>query len=315
MKTAINPLYPVEAVDSVDDLMALAVSMEHEAGQRYTELAAEMRRLGEAEMAMLFEDLAALEQQHEDGLADWARREGRTTPPRLAFSWQMPETMGPEGQEGRLLTPYKALSIAVRNEERAFTFYSYLAAMAETPEVRDRAEGLAREELNHVAQLRAMRRQAYHSGGSRGPRRRPVTDVAALHRLAAGLEAGSYDADAAAAAALDAGGHGVESKAMARLAAEDRRAAERLAPPAGTPSEASSVVAGARDAGLLHGGSLTAVGALQLALRNAEEVLESYMAQAEYASDESVMREAQRLGELAVARLAVVRSLLADVED
>ena len=61
------------------------------------------------------------------------------------------------------MTPYRALSMAVRNEERAFAVWSYVAGFAEDPEIKKSAESMAREELGHVATLRNERRRAYHS--------------------------------------------------------------------------------------------------------------------------------------------------------
>ena len=60
------------------------------------------------------------------------------------------------------LTPYKALTIAVQNEERGFAFYSYIAAHIEDAGGgRNAAEQLAREELRHAALLRRERRRAW----------------------------------------------------------------------------------------------------------------------------------------------------------
>ena len=56
---------------------------------------------------------------------------------------------------------YRALAIAVRNKERAFAFYSYIAAEARSPGVRALAEDLARDELEHAAVLRRERRRAF----------------------------------------------------------------------------------------------------------------------------------------------------------
>jgi len=61
------------------------------------------------------------------------------------------------------MTPYRALSMAVRNEERAFAFWSYVAGFAQDLEIKKAAEAMAREELGHVAILRKERRRAYHS--------------------------------------------------------------------------------------------------------------------------------------------------------
>jgi hypothetical protein len=52
--------------------------------------------------------------------------------------------------------------MAVRNEERAFVFWTYMAARKPTNELREAAETMAREELGHVATLRRERRLAFH---------------------------------------------------------------------------------------------------------------------------------------------------------
>jgi rubrerythrin len=79
--------------------------------------------------------------------------------------WELPQTFDDEGTgtaSPGLVTPYRALSMAVRNEERAFTFWGYIAAHAESHEIGQAAESMAREELGHVALLRRERRRAYH---------------------------------------------------------------------------------------------------------------------------------------------------------
>ena len=53
-----------------------------------------------------------------------------------------------------MTTPYRALAMAVRNEERAFAFWSYVAAYSEDSEIKKAAEAMAREELGHVSTLR-----------------------------------------------------------------------------------------------------------------------------------------------------------------
>jgi hypothetical protein len=66
-------------------------------------------------------------------------------------------TVAPE-----LVDAYRAFSMAVRNEERAFSFWIYVAAQSPSPELRAAAEQMAREELDHVARLRRERRRAFH---------------------------------------------------------------------------------------------------------------------------------------------------------
>lgn len=312
MKPVINPAWPIEAVTGIDQLMAIAVGMEREAAERYEQLAGEMERAHEPELAALFRRLAALEREHEAGLGRWAQRDGLAAPQPLHFSWHFPETFGTEadGDEAHVLTPYRALGVAVRNEERAFAFYAYLSAMAPDDAVRRRADALAREELNHVAELRAMRRRAFHA--ARTP---PVTIPRCrddLRRLAASLEAGAARLAGIAAETAARAGFGHAADVLQRLTAEARQRAEGFGDGAG--DQASAALQGAEAAGLLDAAMLTPFGALRLALRNAEDILETYMATAESASDPAVLQDAQALAEVAVARLALIRSQLAEVE-
>ena len=97
----------------------------------------------------------------------WSQsRRGKAPDPALV-RWEAPETFDhdttAEIKTSRLMTPYRALSMAVRNEERAFAFWSYVAGFAKDPEIKKAAEAMAREELGHVATLRKERRRAYHS--------------------------------------------------------------------------------------------------------------------------------------------------------
>lgn len=310
MKQVINPLYPISNISSVDELMAIAVGMEHEAAARYDDLAQAMDRREEIELAALFRHMAELEREHEAGLGRWADREGRATPLPAVFAWKLPEAFGDEAEGARAhtLTPYGALGIAVQNEERAFTFYSYLAALAEDDTVRLRAEALAREELKHVHQLRMLRRRAFHMERDlpRGIRR--ARDTTELARLAHAMEHAAAGLDEAVAAVLDADGASGAAAMLRQQAGAARLRAQRFV---SSPSDLGSQAAeGARAAGLLEPGALTADGALKLSLRNAEEVAEAYMTTAEHALDGQLLREAQELAEEAVARLAVVRSLI-----
>ncbi|MGE5548678.1 MAG: ferritin-like domain-containing protein [Solirubrobacterales bacterium] len=308
MRPVINPVYPVAEITSVDQLMSIAVGMENEAARRYEQLAAAMERRGEGGMATLFRQLSQLERDHESGLARWAEREGRRRPDPAAFPWPMPETFGEEGDG--TLTPYEALGIAVRNEERAFAFYSYLAAMAPEDETRERAEALAREELVHVRQLRMLRRRAFHME-RRPPRAlRRARDIPELQAVARGLEAGAAEACDALAAALVAD----KRTPMAVLVRQQGESARKRRGGGLSVGPGSAAVEAARAAGVLVPGGLTVPGALRLALRDAEEVLDAYLGTAEHATDAQLMTEAQALAEEAMARLAVIRSLAEEPE-
>jgi rubrerythrin len=140
--------------------------MEQEAVERYTGLAADMQRQSKLDLATVFAELAAAEREHVDSVARWSQsRLGKAPDPALV-RWEAPETFDSETaaeiKTSRLMTPYRALSMAVRNEERAFAFWSYVAGFAQDPEIKQAAEAMAREELGHVSTLRKERRRAYH---------------------------------------------------------------------------------------------------------------------------------------------------------
>lgn len=293
MRKPLNPDWPIPDVRSVDELMDIAVAMEAEAANRYGQLARRVESRGQVELAELFTRLAQLERDHQHGLEAWAGREGRNQPIPSQFSWQLPETFGDDADE-RPLDPYLALAVAVRNEERAFAFYTYLSALcAGNHDLRTRAEALAREELKHVALLRGMRRRAFHTRAPRAPMVR-IETVGDLQHLAQGLEAGS-----------------AEIGQLLTQGFADHPAASLLARPAtgATDLPASSAVEHARREGRLAPGMLSAVQLLQLALSDAQEVLDTYLSIAETASREDVLGEAQHLGEQALGRLALIRSL------
>jgi hypothetical protein len=80
------------------------------------------------------------------------------------LSWPIPDIFDISPEEiarTRLMTPYRAFAMAVRREERAFAFWTYIAATADG-EVKEAAERVALEELEHISLLRRERRSAFH---------------------------------------------------------------------------------------------------------------------------------------------------------
>ncbi|QRM27673.1 ferritin family protein [Microvirga sp. VF16] len=157
---------PSGAVKSLEELFAIASAMEHEAATRYAEIAVRMRLEGNPSLAEVFERLSADEQGHLDSVAAWSQSAKGQNPDPTAIRWKLPEAFDDEGvatTDPKLLSAYRALSMAVRNEERAFAFWSYVAAHAEAPEIQDAAEAMAHEELGHVSILRRERRNAFHA--------------------------------------------------------------------------------------------------------------------------------------------------------
>ena len=131
-------------------------------------------REGNPSLAAVFERLAAEERGHLASVVHWSEKERGKAPDPTLVRWKPPETFDDEGTsttDPRLLSAYRSLSMAVRNEERAFAFWTYVAAYAKDREIRRAAETMAGEELDHVATLRRERRRAYHADRAAAPRR------------------------------------------------------------------------------------------------------------------------------------------------
>jgi len=166
LRTSLLMSEPSGTLESLDELFALANAMEEEAANRYAGLAEDMRRQNKGALAEVFAQLAAAEREHVDSVTRWSQsRRGKAPDPALV-RWEAPETFDAETARdigtSRLATPYRALAMAVRNEERAFAFWSYVAAYSKDSEIKQAAEAMAREELGHVSTLRKERRRAYH---------------------------------------------------------------------------------------------------------------------------------------------------------
>ena len=145
---------PTGHVTAADELMAVAHALEQEACNQYHRLAERMRGEGEHALSVLFESLSRIEAKHTEKIDSKAMAMIGRRPDSALVRWELPENFDEEEARSYLLTPYRALAIAVRNEERAFAFYSYLAAYAENDQVRQLAEEFAKDELDHAAFLR-----------------------------------------------------------------------------------------------------------------------------------------------------------------
>ena len=275
---------PVHPIRSMEELFAVAHAMEHEAATRYDGLAHRMRAEGNQLLAELFEHLAAEERSHVDSVERWSRKESGGPPDPARVRWQLPETFDDEGAttvDPRLLTAYRSLAMAVRNEERAFAFWSYVAAHAATPDIRRAAESMAHEELEHVAMLRRERRRAY-----RTERPAPV-ELDAGH--AAALELRLADQFDRLAATTD-----VTRAARLRGLAEDaRRNAQQLRTEVAPP--ATPLPGDIPDDPLLL----------------SEMLADRYLAAAEHEREEAALAAEQSLAARAVRRLASLRDDLA----
>ena len=173
-------------VKTTSDLMSIALCAEHEAVRRYAALAEAMHRHGNQEAASMFERMFEEEREHERLIEEWAKLEGvelRTDiGPVVWEDPQLPTDYDSEAVDPEYSSPYRALAFAVHNEERAFRFYTYVAATADDVAVREHAETLAREELGHAALLRVMRRRAWRAEREAG-RDEPDIEPAIIQTL------------------------------------------------------------------------------------------------------------------------------------
>ena len=284
---------PQGTVTSLEELFAIAAAMEHEAATRYVEIAARMRQEDNPALAEVFERLSADEQGHLDGVVHWSQATKGQDPDPARIRWQLPETFDDEGvaiTDPKLLSAYRALSMAVRNEERAFAFWSYVAAHAEIPEIREAAETMAHEELGHVATLRRERRKAFHTErdqiGDGAPARHSRDEPAALERRLAEL----LDS-------LAAGASPQERSQLEELAREARGHARTLDETPGLPVAA---------------GSRKAVPDDPVAL--AELLTELYIEAGDAVGDEKALQQVQAMAGRAIARLAWLRNDLPELQ-
>lgn len=172
---------PSTLVQSMDELMAIAFAMEKESAERYAALAEHMRAVGRRDLAAIFDRLVEEEASHMDMVVAWSQQVIHQAP---AVTRQGPEDVF-DDEGAALVSPelqdaYRSFAMAVRNEERAFAFWSYVAANASDPEVKEAAERMAHEELEHAKTLRRERRRAFFQERHLRPTPQEPYDLAAL---------------------------------------------------------------------------------------------------------------------------------------
>jgi|SRR5215469_3272673 len=277
-------------IGSPDELLAMAHALEKEAARCYRELAARMRLRREAALVELFQFLAGIEEKHAGHItARAAASLGRPIDP-ARIRWEVPENFDEEEGNSRLLTPYRALAVAVRNEERAFAFYCHIAAEAPEGPARALAEELAKDELAHAFLLRRERRKAYRKENIAARRSAAALpgSVEELWHLGAECEWRAARYHRALVQSLYS--QGEDPKAFVDAADDEENCARQLAAGSGHKlSEEALDVPPTVDGGL----------------RLLEEAFDRYADIAERSPDERIMHEAQLLAARAVRRLSL----------
>lgn len=271
---------PMSNASTVPDLRALASSMARQAIALYSDLAARMAEFGNKGAQEAFQLVEALQRKHA----------GEFDPEQL----DLPEVFQDEGLRNlRLVTPYRAFALAVRNEERAFAFWSYMSAHATSPAVKEEAERLALEEMDHVKTLRSERRRAYQE--SRDP---------SLERL---RNASLVELRAEAARREAALAHLHERIAEALVEASDARA-ETMAEIAQEEHDSAKALGGTEEVEAAPGALPDDPQALlALAIGQIEVAVEVYLFAAEWSGNEEVVSAAQDLADQALRRFERLR--------
>ncbi|WP_375262803.1 hypothetical protein [Palleronia sp.] len=271
---------PMSTVRTVPDLHALASGMASQAVALYSDLGARMAEFGNENAREAFKRVEALQRGHA-GEIDPAPSD-------------LPEVFRDEGlRDLRLVTPYRAFALAVRNEERAFAFWSYMSAHATNPAVKEEAERLALEEMDHVKALRSERRRAYQSSSDPALERLRIASLPELRAEAARREADLADLHGRIAEALRAAGD-EHAERIAAIAREEHESAKALG---GAEDAQAEPVALPDDPQELR----------SLAIAQLEIAVEVYLYAAEWSGREDVVSEAQALADQSLRRLARLR--------
>ena len=138
---------------SLPEFLAHAVALEHEAAERYLELADMMEAHRNDAVSSVFRSMTRFSQMHCDSIK---LRVGSIELPRLKsweYRWRSPPEVGGEEGFDYLIEPYNALRYARANELRAMQYYRAVAEASADAEVKRLATEFAHEETEHVAAL------------------------------------------------------------------------------------------------------------------------------------------------------------------
>jgi rubrerythrin len=133
------------------DFMSRTYAMEHEATERYTQFAAQLEANGNGECALLFRQLAQIEDRHAKRILV---KMGWTSLPALppAFAREgseAPETASFDTANDRM-RPHHALELALRREIQAQKYFEHIASGGAPQRVRAAAAEMATEEQAHA---------------------------------------------------------------------------------------------------------------------------------------------------------------------
>jgi rubrerythrin len=138
---------------SLPVFLAHAIALEHEAAERYLELADMMEAHRNDDVSALFRDMVGYSRLHHASIVE--RAKGITLPELRSwqYRWSQPPEAGGEEAFDYLLDAYNALHYALKNEMRGRDYYSSVGEQTTDAEVRRLAAEFAAEETEHVQAL------------------------------------------------------------------------------------------------------------------------------------------------------------------
>src|SRR5215510_10958326 len=139
-------------ISSLADLFAVAYQIEADAVERYELLADQIETHNNRELVKMFRDLARAEGIHRDEIRRLAGNNDVVSLGRRLAKW--PRGESPEqadlGAAHYMMTPWHALQLALKGEQRALAFFTSVVEAAKNPEIKKMAEEFVEEEAEHV---------------------------------------------------------------------------------------------------------------------------------------------------------------------
>lgn len=147
-----------EEIRSIGELLAHARVLETEAYECYCDLAEQMEVHHNQEVAGLFRKLAEEEKRH---IASVEERAGEDKIPHMApwdFKAFDAEVHGLTGarEVHYMMTPYHALKLALRAEERSFDYFTQVIESSSDDQVLEMARELQEDERRHIDMVKTM---------------------------------------------------------------------------------------------------------------------------------------------------------------
>jgi rubrerythrin len=138
-------------VGNLQDLLAVAYQIEIDAVERYKLLADQMEAHNNPELVRIFRDLARAEGIHGEEIR---RMAGDFDV--IGHAAKIAKFAGDSPEEADLsaahylMTPWHALQLSLKGEERALAYFTSIVATTTDPEVKKMAAELVEEETEHV---------------------------------------------------------------------------------------------------------------------------------------------------------------------